>query len=124
MTLDRLTIQLPWPDSRLMPNRKHGKHWAATQAVKIKARQDGYMAARQALGKGTLAFTGRVAMRLTFAAPDKRRRDLDNLHASCKASLDGIAQALGIDDSRFRPVTLDDAQDTEGRGFVLVEIGT
>jgi crossover junction endodeoxyribonuclease RusA len=34
--------------------------------------------------------------------PDKRRRDWDNIIASLKSGLDGIADALGIDDSRFR----------------------
>jgi crossover junction endodeoxyribonuclease RusA len=34
--------------------------------------------------------------------PDKRRRDWDNVIASLKSGLDGIADALGIDDSRFR----------------------
>lgn len=27
MSLDHITIILPWPDSRLMPNRKNGRHW-------------------------------------------------------------------------------------------------
>jgi crossover junction endodeoxyribonuclease RusA len=34
--------------------------------------------------------------------PDKRRRDWDNVVASLKSGLDGIADALGIDDARFR----------------------
>jgi crossover junction endodeoxyribonuclease RusA len=34
--------------------------------------------------------------------PDKRRRDWDNIVASLKSGLDGISDALGIDDSRFR----------------------
>ena len=38
---------------------------------------------------------------MTFCPPDHRRRDLDNIIASMKAANDGIADALGIDDSRF-----------------------
>jgi crossover junction endodeoxyribonuclease RusA len=34
--------------------------------------------------------------------PDKRRRDWDNIVASLKSGLDGIADALSIDDSRFQ----------------------
>jgi crossover junction endodeoxyribonuclease RusA len=34
--------------------------------------------------------------------PDQRRRDWDNVIASLKSGLDGIADALAIDDSRFR----------------------
>jgi crossover junction endodeoxyribonuclease RusA len=39
---------------------------------------------------------------LKIYPPDKRRRDWDNIVASLKSGLDGIADALGIDDSRFR----------------------
>jgi crossover junction endodeoxyribonuclease RusA len=34
-----------------------------------------------------------------FHAPDKRRRDLDNLLASMKPHLDGLALAVGVDDA-------------------------
>lgn len=34
--------------------------------------------------------------------PIKRNRDLDGLLSSCKAYFDGIADAIGIDDSKFR----------------------
>jgi hypothetical protein len=39
---------------------------------------------------------------LTFIEPDRRPRDIDNLLASCKGLLDGIADALGVDDRCFR----------------------
>jgi crossover junction endodeoxyribonuclease RusA len=42
----------------------------------------------------------RVTLRIY--PPDKRRRDWDNIVASLKSGLDGIADAMGIDDSRFR----------------------
>ncbi|SOE49110.1 hypothetical protein ODI_R1848 [Orrella dioscoreae] len=59
---------------------------------------------------------------LTFVAPDRRRRDIDNLLACMKSQMDGIAIALGVDDSQFRPITLDDGLDTARRGFVRVDI--
>ena len=34
---------------------------------------------------------------------DRRRRDADGLLSSLKAALDGIAKAMGVDDSRFVP---------------------
>lgn len=43
---------------------------------------------------------------LDFYPPDKRRRDVDNLLASLKSALDGICDAWGIDDSRFRMIIL------------------
>ncbi|MNV98138.1 hypothetical protein D3C71_1933600 [compost metagenome] len=60
---------------------------------------------------------------ITWVAPNKVRRDLDGLLSAEKPRLDGIAAALGIDDSQFRPLVLDRALDAEKRGFVLVEIG-
>lgn len=122
MTLDRLTITLPWPDSRLMPNRKNGRHWAGTQAAKVRARQDGHMATLSAIGRDKILLGQAVALKITFAAPDGRHRDLDNLLAASKASLDGIAQAIGVDDKCFRPITIDAAKDAKGQGFVIVEV--
>lgn len=123
MTLDRLTITLPWVDSRLLPNRKNGKHWGTTQAAKVRARQDGHMATLSALSRNKILLSKTVPLKLTFAMPDNRHRDLDNLLASQKHALDGIAQALGVDDKCFRPITLDASIDTKKQGFVLVEIG-
>lgn len=59
-------------------------------------------------------------IRLLFSPPDKRRRDIDNMLASMKASLDGIALAIGCDDVEFCPVILDRAPPEKG-GSVLVE---
>ena len=44
---------------------------------------------------------------LDFIPPDKRHRDLDNLLASSKQLLDGVAHGLGINDRQFRPITID-----------------
>lgn len=118
-----LTIKLDWPDASLMPNRKNGRHWAGTQPAKVRARQEGYFATKQAMAGRVFAIDGRVPLRVTFVSPDKRDRDLDNLLSSLKHGLDGIAQALGIDDKHFRPITIDDGLDQFKRGFVLVEVG-
>lgn len=123
MKLDSVRIYLPWPDSSLMPNRRAGKHWASYQNAKTKARNDGWAAAKLALGRSTFTCPERVKVRWTFAAPDKRRRDLDGLYGACKHYQDGIAAALGVDDSIFRPVLLDDCLDKHKQGFVIVEIG-
>lgn len=123
MTLDRLTITLPWVDSRLLPNRKNGKHWGTTQAAKVRARQDGHMATLSALSRNKILLSKTVPLKLTFAMPDNRHRDLDNLLASQKHALDGIAQALGVDDKCFRPITIDVARDSKKQGFVIVEVG-
>ena len=117
-----LVITLPWPDSCLMPNRRNGRHWSATQAAKAKARSDGFYLAKQAAIGQAIREVGRLPMRITFAAPNLIRRDMDNLHAALKAALDGVAKGLGVDDSRFRPIVLDDSLDPTKRGYVKLEI--
>ncbi len=42
-----------------------------------------------------------VVMR--FYPPDRRHRDDDNMIGSMKAARDSIAEALGVNDRRFRP---------------------
>lgn len=41
-------------------------------------------------------------LRITFYTPDKRRRDLDGMLSSLKSAIDGIADGLNVNDSRFR----------------------
>ncbi|NYT25373.1 hypothetical protein H0A73_17370 [Alcaligenaceae bacterium] len=118
-----ITVTLPWPDPALFPNRKGGQHWATFQAAKARARMDGFMSTKQAVGMSCPAFEGRTPISIVFHAPDRRRRDWDGMAGSIKHHLDGIARALGVDDSIFRPVTIDDTVDPNKRGFVTVEIG-
>jgi len=122
MMLDRLRIRLAWPDMALMPNRKNGKHWGSIHAQKTKAKRDANFIALAALATHTLIPAHRLALRITFAAPDKRRRDVDNLLACIKPQIDGIAQALGVDDSLFRPIILDDGYDPQKQGYIDIEI--
>jgi crossover junction endodeoxyribonuclease RusA len=96
--MSAMTITLPWPDKALSPNAR--VHWA----VKAKA----VKAARQAAGWATKAAgvkvegEGFIYLQITFNPPSKRRHDLDNCVARAKSLFDGIADALGVDDSRFR----------------------
>ena len=53
--------------------------------------------------KALRASTDQIRMTITFVPPDRRHRDDDNMIASLKAARDGIADALGVNDRRFRP---------------------
>lgn len=102
-----MRIVLPWPDKRLSPNARI--HWRAKAPVKVKARADATLATYAALDCGVRDVRQRMAgdepipMTITFYPPDNRRRDRDNAQASLKHAMDGIADALGVDDYRFRP---------------------
>lgn len=46
---------------------------------------------------------GRLHIWIDAYPPDRRRRDADGLLSSLKAALDGVADALEVDDRRFVP---------------------
>ena len=88
------TITLPLPSRNLSPNARI--HWSKLANFKKQARR---LAALEAFDQvGPAMFKG---YRLDFYWPTKRRRDKDNATAMCKAYLDGVADALGQDDSEW-----------------------
>jgi Holliday junction resolvase RusA-like endonuclease len=111
-----IELALPWPSPRLNPNAR--QHWSALAKAKKRARADAFVRVRSLGHRIPAGVPLRLSLR--FAPPTRARRDLDNLLASCKAALDGVAEALGVDDSRFRPV-LDWAPPERG-GVVYVRI--
>ena len=107
-------IKLPYPAPELMPNRKNGHHWATTQRAKVKARQEAFLLCRN------LKYMG-GGLKITFYTPDNRKRDLDNLLSAMKPALDGMAQAMGVDDSCFRPLLIDRVK-AERKDLARVEV--
>lgn len=101
-----MIITLPWPDRRLNPNAR--MHFRALAAVKKQARADAHILAAMAIPlsakRAIAAGDGKIPIEVRFYPPDKRHRDDDNAIASFKAARDGIADSLGVDDRRFRPV--------------------
>lgn len=79
----------------------------------------GYFAAKTKAIESPLP-AEKTHVRIIFHAPDRRNRDLDNLLSSCKAYLDGIALAYGINDKLFRPITIDFADQTYPQGKVEI----
>jgi crossover junction endodeoxyribonuclease RusA len=63
-----------------------------------------------------------MALRIEFIPPDARRRDDDNCLSCFKAGRDGIAEALGVDDSRFVTTFWLSDKPVKG-GMVRVSIG-
>lgn len=100
-----MIVTLPWPDKKLSPNAR--QHWGALATAKKAARAEANWQAladlpaqvRQDIAEGA----GRIPIQVTFFPPDNRRRDDDNMVAAFKASRDGLADALLVDDRRFRP---------------------
>lgn len=112
-------FELPWPASDLSPNAR--QHWSALARAK-KAYRARCRAIGEAAGVGVLA--GResaVAVHLAFFPPDRRGRDLDNLLASMKSGLDGLADAMGVDDRRWR-ISLEKSDTPVKGGLVAVSL--
>ena len=93
-----IEITLPWPDKRLSPNARN--RWAKIKATK-QARRDGFYLTLSWTSGMKFFAPDVIKAQYTFYPPDRRRRDQDNFSAMMKAYQDGIADALGVDDSYF-----------------------
>ena len=94
-----MKISLSLPHADISPNSR--KHWRA-KAVKTKEHRARAKLVTQAGILDSVLMELPSTYSLAFFLPDKRKRDDDNLAASCKAYRDGIADALGIDDHNLR----------------------
>lgn len=93
---------LPWPDLKnLSPNSRI--HWAQKAKAKARARKEACLIAKSAGWHRADWPNSRLAVWIDYYAPDRRHRDIDNLLASSKAMLDGVADAMGVDDRHFVP---------------------
>jgi crossover junction endodeoxyribonuclease RusA len=111
-------LRMPWPPVRLSPNAR--LHWRAKHRVIRSYRTE--CAAAVGMTAGRRLPPGRLLLDLTFHPPDRRSRDRDNMLASFKAGIDGMAQALGIDDSRFVEMAFRVGDPVAG-GAVVARIG-
>lgn len=93
-------IVLPWPDKALSPNARVHFH-DKRRAVKA-YRELAYYLTQKADARPPANYReDGMIIRIDFHPPDKRARDLDNMLASFKAGLDGIADCLCVNDSDF-----------------------
>lgn len=93
-----MQITLPWPPKELSPNRR--LHWAQKAKIAKQYRTACfYLAKKSGI---TIDWDGDIHLFITFYPPDKRSRDDDNVISSFKSGRDGLAEALGVNDKRFR----------------------
>jgi crossover junction endodeoxyribonuclease RusA len=104
-------VILQWPHKDLSPNARG--HWAKRSRAAKTARSQAFLLTRQSMGEQpgahlawdairSITIDGTLIVRIVFEPPARYRYDIDNLVARMKASLDGIADAVGIDDHRFQ----------------------
>ncbi|MGB1214858.1 MAG: hypothetical protein ACPG4X_15940 [Pikeienuella sp.] len=109
---ESITIILPWPPRALWPNSRVQHRYSGDKRKAFK--NAGFYAAKKAKADPA------EHMAITFCPPDRRRRDLDNMLAAIKYGLDGIAAAVGQDDSEWS-LSLDRGEPIKG-GAVLIEM--
>ena len=92
-----MQLTLPWPPTGLSPNAR--THWAKLARLKKQYRE---ACAWTAASQGAYPMNAeRLRLTLEFVPPTRRAYDLDNALARMKAGLDGLADALRVDDSRW-----------------------
>lgn len=105
----------PWPPRELSPNARC--HYMQKHKAAKAYRLDCFYLAKEA-GMAAPA-DGPVNLRIEFVPPDRRHRDWDNMLGSIKYLLDGLAEAIGVNDRRF---TLTLAVSDQVGGMVKVGI--
>lgn len=96
-------IVLDFPPKDLFPNRASGKHWGSLYKLKSDYRESSTWLAKSQLGDWKHN-RNQIVLTLAFHMPDKRWRDADNCLAAAKAGIDGLADALMVNDRIFNPI--------------------
>jgi crossover junction endodeoxyribonuclease RusA len=91
-------VYLPWPPKELSPNATI--HWSKKAKFKKQYRHICWVLTLESKLK---ANPGVIPIEITFYPPDRRHRDADNMIASIKSGLDGVADALKVNDREFLP---------------------
>ena len=116
-----MIITLPWPSRDLSPNAR--THWAKkAKSAKSYRAICGWETKAAMLQPGapqTFA-DGKITLSIIFHAKTRRAYDLDNALASIKSGLDGVADALGVDDSRWA-LRIEKGEPVRG-GMIIVKI--
>lgn len=118
-----MKVLCPYPHKHLWPNGPRS-NFHAVNREKQKHRQWAHFAALEALQSEGSGGIGGEAIPVTIhvhAKPKGPLPDKDNCVAAAKSLLDGIADALSLNDSRFAaPLVVFDKPRT---GHFLIEVG-
>jgi crossover junction endodeoxyribonuclease RusA len=103
-----ITVTLPFPDGNLSPNSRD--RWGKIEGVQL-ARASAKIETMNFINDDIDPFYSLLqhhpALEATidFYPPSRRRADVDNMVAKCKSYLDGIFDALGVDDNLISQIT-------------------
>ncbi len=103
--IQMMDIILPYPPMELFPNNKRGQHHMETSRHSRKYRSDCFYVALEQTGPAPILPRGDFPVHVTFVW-DGARPDSDNAIAAAKAAMDGLADALKVDDGSFEPLVI------------------
>lgn len=115
-------VLLPWPARPLW--RNYHCHWAVRAKAVKSARREAFYASLEAGLKNMPTGDGwHHRLSFDFCPPDRIGRDMQNMPDTQKAAIDGIADALKVDDATFKvkwPEEFGTVDDNGGSVLVVV----
>ena len=113
------TITMPWPDAPLWPNSRRHRMVVAAHRKQQRALAYG-LAVERGMHRLNVP-EGVVRVSLFFCPPSLRSFDTDNAVASMKGAIDGLADALHINDRWFQPVPYRGEKCRDGGVLIVAE---
>lgn len=119
-----LQITIPGKlDPRLSPNASRKMHWGTKTKAREEAKGTASLYTRQAMHGIDTTGVDRATYHIELGkAHGEKQKDADNLTASCKATLDAIAETLGVDDRGWTLGTVTQVRDPEKLGYVRITL--
>ena len=110
-------ITLPWPPAATSPNGSQGKFRAKVSAAAAYKRAAWAICLERKVRK---IEASAVEATVIFCPPSNvNRYDLDNTLSRAKQGLDAIAEAIGVDDSKWRSITLERGERCKNGGVIV-----
>lgn len=110
-------LTLPWPTVALSGHANGS--WRRKAKATKSARQAAFWIGKEA----KLPLWPNARLAFSYHPPARGGLpDVQNMPGRCKAFIDGMAQAMGCDDRKFRPQFPDHLAARKGAGCVVVEI--
>ena len=113
-------IRLSWPPSKTSSNGSQGDWRGKANAAKAYKQACAWECVKQAVKP--IEHEWYLPVEITYHPPREGRVDWDNISNRAKQGFDAVAEAIGVDDGRWWPVTLSRGPKIKG-GCVLVHIG-
>lgn len=112
-----MKITFPWYPKQLSPNA-NVHHFEKAKYKKI-YKSECYYHTKAEMPKYPVK-TDYTILKITFYKPNNRHMDLDNMLASIKSGIDGMSDALQINDKQFTQITV--IKSDKIGGYIEVEV--